>query len=112
MSRPYAVTSPIRAWRENREAEKRMAKGGALDLSSTKLEHWQMDELRLCTTVNNRQLRTRFCRDFQRRFPLDRDNGCPANLPPPATIVTENGDVPLRGEWPKELVGEWKAAKQ
>jgi hypothetical protein len=28
--------------------------------------------------------------------------GCPLNQPPPATIVTENGDVPLDGDWPQQ----------
>ena len=35
------------------------------------------------------------------RYPADRDNGCPADQPPPATIVTEKGDVPLAGSWPR-----------
>jgi hypothetical protein len=61
-----------------------------------------MDGARLFTAVSNRSLRTRFCREFQRRFPDDRDNGCPADRPPPATIVTKDGDVPLNGSWPVE----------
>jgi hypothetical protein len=58
------------------------------------------DERRLLTTVNNRRLRAEFCRMFEREYIGDRDNGCPAGQPPPATIVTERGDVPLTGPWP------------
>ena len=59
-----------------------------------------VDMLRLLTTVN-RPLRREFCRLFTRRFPKDHDNGCPADQPPPATIVTQDGDVPLIGPWPQ-----------
>jgi hypothetical protein len=58
------------------------------------------DELRLFTTINNRTLRREFCAKFQKRYPHDSDNGCPADRPPPATIVTKDGDIPLIGEWP------------
>jgi hypothetical protein len=60
----------------------------------------EIDRERLLTTVNNRPLREQFCRLFLKRFPNDHDNGCPADQPPPATIVTEDGDVPLTGPWP------------
>jgi hypothetical protein len=56
---------------------------------------------RMLTAVSNRQLRTEFCRLYTREYPGDRDTGCPADQPPPATIVTERGDVPLIGPWPK-----------
>jgi len=56
--------------------------------------------LRLLTTINNPTLRREFCAKFQRRFPQDRENGCPPARTPPATIVTEDGDMPLIGEWP------------
>jgi hypothetical protein len=59
------------------------------------------DERRLLTTINSHKLRTEFCRLYNREYPGDSDTGCPPELPPSATIVTENGDVPLRGEWPK-----------
>lgn len=65
---------------------------------------WQgavAEERRLLTAMNNRQLRAEFCRLFEREYPGDHDNGCPADRPPPATIVTENGDVPLLGPWPR-----------
>jgi len=56
---------------------------------------------RMLTAVSNRQLRAEFCRLYAREYPGDLDTGCPANQPPPATIVTERGDVPLIGPWPK-----------
>jgi hypothetical protein len=59
------------------------------------------DGRRLLTTVSNRKLREEFCRLYVREYPGDHDNGCPADQPPPATIVTERGDVPLVGPWPK-----------
>jgi hypothetical protein len=49
---------------------------------------------RMLTAASNRELRSEFCRG-------DRDTGCPADQPPPASIVTERGDVPLAGPWPK-----------
>ncbi len=59
------------------------------------------EERRLLTAMNNRQLRAEFCRLYNLAYPGDGDTGCPADLPPPATIVTEQGDVPLKGDWPK-----------
>ena len=61
-----------------------------------------LDRLKLFTTVNDRKLREEFCEKFQRMFPDDHDNGCPADRPPPATIVTADGDVPLAGAWPSQ----------
>jgi uncharacterized protein YceK len=55
---------------------------------------------RLLTAMNNRQMRTEFCRLYDMEYPGDKDSGCPADLPPPATIVTEQGDIPLNGRWP------------
>ncbi|HEV1284886.1 MAG TPA: hypothetical protein VNU44_06230 [Bryobacteraceae bacterium] len=68
--------------------------------------NWAVDArdiswMRLLTTVNRPILRREFCRLFTQRFPNDHDNGCPADRPPPATIVTEDGDIPLIGAWPK-----------
>lgn len=60
-----------------------------------------LDMLRLLTAVNRPTLRQEFCRLFTQRFPSDHDNGCPADQPPPATIVTQDGDVPLVGPWPQ-----------
>jgi hypothetical protein len=59
-----------------------------------------VNTLRLLTTVNRPTLRREFCRLFTQRFPNDHDNGCPADQSPPATIVTQDGDVPLIGTWP------------
>jgi hypothetical protein len=56
---------------------------------------------RMLTAVSKRQLRTEFCRLYEREYPGDLDAGCPADQPPPATIVTERGDVPLIGPWPR-----------
>ncbi len=59
------------------------------------------EERRLLTAVNNLKLRTEICRLYEREYPGDKDTGCPADQQPPATIVTERGDVPLMGEWPR-----------
>jgi hypothetical protein len=50
------------------------------------MQNWEesmsdRDELRLLTTVNNPILRHRFCELYQRQFPGDLDNGCPADQP-------------------------------
>lgn len=60
-----------------------------------------IDMMRLLTAANIPTLRREFCRTFTQRFPNDHDNGCPADRPPPATIVTKDGDVPLVGAWPQ-----------
>jgi hypothetical protein len=59
------------------------------------------DYQRLLTTINNGKLRTEICRLYAREYPGDDANGCPADRPPPATIVTDQGDVPLTGAWPR-----------
>lgn len=58
---------------------------------------------RIFTAVSNPSLRREFCRLYTLAYPGDTDTGCPADQPPPATIVTENGDVPLVGSWPPTL---------
>ena len=58
------------------------------------------DERRLLTTINDIRLRTEFCRIYSKEYPGDLDSGCPANKPPPATIVTSRGEIPLLGNWP------------
>jgi hypothetical protein len=73
--------------------------------ADSRSEYWwnlypELDERRLFTAVNDRRLRADFCRLYQKVYLGDSDNGCPADRPPPATIVTENGDVPLIGPWP------------
>lgn len=58
------------------------------------------DTNRLLTAISHPSLRREFCRLFQIEYPGDTDNGCPPGQPPPATIVTPQGDVPLLGPWP------------
>ncbi len=59
------------------------------------------EERRLLTAVNNRKLRPEICRLYESEYPGDKDTGCPADQPPPATIVNEQGDLPLLGAWPR-----------
>ena len=59
------------------------------------------DERRLLTTVSNRKRRAELCQLYEQEYPGDRDTGCAANQPPPATIVSERGDLPLLGPWPQ-----------
>jgi hypothetical protein len=63
-----------------------------------------LEERRLLTTVSNGQRRKEFCALYRREYPGDTDNGCPAERHPPATVVTERGDVPLplNGNWPEK----------
>jgi hypothetical protein len=60
------------------------------------------DESRLFTTANDQRVRSEFCRLYKLRFPDDMDTGCPADRPLPATIVTEDGDMPLLRGWPQQ----------
>jgi hypothetical protein len=55
----------------------------------------ELDLRRVMTAINDRRLRREFCKLFAGEYPDDYDNGCPADRAPPATIVTEQGDVPL-----------------
>lgn len=88
-------------WNDNRRFEQRahrywdyaMRKEGYSEAGS-------INTLRLFTTIRDRKLREQFCGLFLKHFPNDRENGCPASSQPPATIVTEDGDVPLLGPWP------------
>ena len=79
------------------EARARIAKPGAAAF-------WErfadLDSRRMMTAVSSKQIRAEFCKLYAREYPGDHDNGCPADQPPPATIVTERGDVPLLGPWP------------
>ncbi len=105
-------------WETLAEAEKRhLFDGGHLCCSAEEIaasrrqtdqcraESWwrrsDREDRRLLTAINNRRLRREFCRLWQREYTGDHDNGCPADAPPPATIVTEQGDVPLIGNWPR-----------
>jgi hypothetical protein len=58
-----------------------------------------IDFRRLLTTVADRKARTEYCRLFLQEYPGDPEHGCPADKPPPATIVTAQGDIPLLGAW-------------
>jgi hypothetical protein len=66
--------------------------------------HWAhrggREDRRFLTTVSNQRMRSEFCKLYAGEYPGDTDTGCPADRPPPATIVTERGDVPLVGPWP------------
>jgi hypothetical protein len=93
---------PIDEWLRNRRWENKFARQEWEGLLSEKNHPGIIDQLKMLTTVSNHQLREEFCRLFLREFPNDHDNGCPADQPPPATIVTVNGDVPLLGDWPAD----------
>jgi hypothetical protein len=102
LKRFWNMIPPEQSWNENRafegDAHRWWDNTAASDNSEPSSQ--VIDELRLFTTINNSALRREFCVKFKRKFPLDRDNGCPADRPPPATIVTKDGDIPLGGEWP------------
>jgi len=69
-------------------------------------KHSDVDNRRLLTAINNPRMRSEFCYFWSKEYPNDHDNGCPADQSPPATIVTERGDVPLIGRWPgRRLLG-------
>jgi len=70
-------------------------------VSRTWATYRDRDVRRRLTAVSNQQMRAEFCHLWEREYPGDTDTGCPADRPPPATIVTERGDVPLLGPWPR-----------
>lgn len=84
-----ADVAALRKWTANMDVAKEWA------------GRWDRDYRRLFTTVNHPQKRAEFCRLYMAEYPEDTEHGCPADRPPPATIVTEAGDVPLVGEWPR-----------
>jgi hypothetical protein len=92
--------SPAEEWSGNRRWEKEFAEQDWERLRASKNDRVTLDEMKLFTTVSNPEVRRKFCRLFGAEFPDDHDNGCPADQPLPATIVTADGDVPLRGDWP------------
>jgi hypothetical protein len=71
------------------------------DPSSWWATYTERDSRRMLTAVSDREARLEFCRLYAREYPGDPDTGCPADQSPPATIVTERGDVPLAGSWPR-----------
>jgi hypothetical protein len=97
----WHMVPPDESRNQNRDFERYAQKRWDETVGSSKLSFEAINELRLFTTINNVRLRREFCAKFQRRFPLDTENGCPADRPPSATIVTQDGDIPLIGEWPK-----------
>ena len=99
-------------WELLSESDRHQLRDSAAEIASTRhrtdersAEWWwnqygDRELRRLLTTMNNRRLRLEFCRQWACEYPGDLDNGCPADQPPPATIVTEKGDIPLLGRWP------------
>ena len=102
----WNVVAPEDSWKQNRNfetyARQRWDQTANMPtINRPVLTFDAINELRLFTTINNPTLRREFCAKFQKRFPQDSENGCPADQPPRATIVTQDGDIPLVGEWPK-----------
>jgi hypothetical protein len=100
LNQVWNVGAPEDYWRQNRGFEK-VALQWWDDTLARDRTLYGMDELRLFTTIHNPGLRREFCARFQKQFPQDSENGCPADRLPPATVVTQDGDIPLVGEWPK-----------
>lgn len=84
----------------------RIASGRRIAEERGALWHWKSyrdrDMHRLLTAHSVRTLRGEFCHLWAINYPDDFDNGCPADEPPPATIVTSSGDIPLSGKWPAQ----------
>lgn len=93
---------PEESWNQNRSFESYAERLWDEKVNDPSLTGDAINELRLYTTVHNPELRRKFCVKFQHRFPEDKENGCPVDRTPPATIVTQDGDIPLDGEWPKQ----------
>ncbi|MCC6589842.1 MAG: hypothetical protein IT168_24320 [Bryobacterales bacterium] len=100
LDRFWNALSVESVWEDNRRFEQRAHRVWSDTMRNLGYaEPGSMDALRLFTTVRDKRLRQEFCELFLMHFSIDRENGCPASSPPPATIVTENGDVPLLGPW-------------
>lgn len=97
----WNMVPPEESWNQNRSFERYAHRCWDETVASPELSFEAINELRLFTTINNFTLRQEFCVEFQRRFPQDSENGCPAGRRPPATVVTQDGEIPLVGEWPK-----------
>jgi hypothetical protein len=54
-----------------------------------------VDDRRLQTAHSNPRIRQAACALWAREYPTDPDNGCPADRPPPATVVRAQGEVPI-----------------
>jgi hypothetical protein len=105
LNRHHNLIPPEEAFNRNRRFEQNAENRWRQKLAGFHRSHAQyatmaLDELRLMTALRDNALRRRFCSLYQQTFPDDTDNGCPADQPRPATIVTRNGDVPLAGGWP------------
>jgi len=97
----WNMVPPEDSWNQNRSFERDARWRWDEIVGRAELSFGDISLLRLFTTINNFKLRREFCAKFHRRFPQDRENGCPADRPPPATVVTQDGDIPFVGEWPK-----------
>jgi len=102
----WNVMAPEDSWKQNRKFETyaRQQWDQTVNMPTINRPVLTLDainELRLFTTINNPTLRREFCAKFQKRFPQDSENGCPADRRPPATVVTQDGDIPIVGDWPK-----------
>ncbi|MEP7363348.1 MAG: hypothetical protein ABI972_08845 [Acidobacteriota bacterium] len=93
------IQSPEEQIAANRRFEQRAQQDWQYNLDYPR-PNGELGMLRIFTTISNPTLRAHFCQEFTRHFPDDPDHGCPADHSPPATIVTEAGDVPLNGPWP------------
>jgi hypothetical protein len=107
LNRFHNVIAPGDAWSQNRRFEQNAKKYWLQGLDRLRRSHdefaaTEKDQLRLMTTIRDEVLRRQFCTLYQQTFPTDTDHGCPAGHPRPATIVTENGDIPLVGDWPTQ----------
>lgn len=98
----WNMVAPDDAWKQNRNFEKFAQQHWDQLVETAQRFHYAIDELRLFTTINNPRLRREFCAKFHGLFPDDNENGCPADRQPPATVVTENGDIALVGKWPSQ----------
>jgi hypothetical protein len=106
LNRFHNVVRPEDAWRRNRDFEQRAERYWAESLSRLRrardeFPERERDSLRLMTTIRDEKLRRRFCGLYQQNFPADTDHGCPDGQARPATIVTDDGDIPLQGAWPQ-----------
>ena len=101
LNRFWNMIPPQQSWNDNRNFEKRAPQSWDRLTRDSQPSLEAINELRLFTTINNPTLRREFCVKFRQRFPQDNENGCPSDRPPPATIVTQDGDIPLVGEWPR-----------
>jgi hypothetical protein len=99
LNRFWNAVPPEYSWNQNRAFETYAYEVWDRAVGAARLSPEVVDELRLFTTINNSKLRRAFCVKFQQKFPKDAENGCPADRPPPATIVTMDGDLPLTGPW-------------